>query len=69
MKGFLEIVEKELNVLRKEQTRVKELVRKTTEYYQSKQHKAHPLQLFVIIKDFLSMVDQVEMSLIFVLFN
>lgn len=59
MKAFLETAEKELNVLREEQTRVMELVRKTTEYYQAKQHRAHPLQLFVIIKDFLGMVDQV----------
>lgn len=59
MKTFLETAEKELNVLREEQTRVMVLVRKTTEYYQAKEHKAHPLQLFVIIKDFLGMVDQV----------
>ncbi|XP_044492439.1 formin-like protein 4 [Mangifera indica] len=62
MKGFLEAAEKELKVLKEEQARVMQLVRKTTEYYQagaSKNHGAHQLQLFVIIKDFLGMVDHV----------
>lgn len=62
MKGFLEAAEEELKALRQEQIKVMELVKKTTEYYQAgaaKQQRAHPLQLFVIIKDFLGMVDQV----------
>ncbi|KAF3431345.1 hypothetical protein FNV43_RR26076 [Rhamnella rubrinervis] len=61
MKGFLDTAEKELKVVREEQTRVMELVKKTTEYYQAgafKDKGAHPLQLFVIVKDFLAMVDQ-----------
>uniref|UniRef100_A0A2N9GBR1 Formin-like protein n=1 Tax=Fagus sylvatica TaxID=28930 RepID=A0A2N9GBR1_FAGSY len=62
MKGFLEECEAELKVVREEQTRVMELVKRTTRYYQAgacKDKGAHPLQLFVIVKDFLDMVDQV----------
>lgn len=61
MKGFLDATENELKVVREEQAKVMELVKKTTEYYQtgaSKDKGAHPLQLFVIVKDFLAMVDQ-----------
>ncbi|XP_011006899.1 PREDICTED: formin-like protein 4 [Populus euphratica] len=62
MKSFLEAAEEELKGLTKEQTRVMDLVKKTTEYYHagaSKDQEAHALQLFSIIKDFLCMVDQV----------
>ncbi|TXG50346.1 hypothetical protein EZV62_022870 [Acer yangbiense] len=62
MKEFLEKCEEELKLVREEQTRVMELVKRTTEYYQaggSKEKWAHPLQLFVIVKDFLDMVDRV----------
>lgn len=61
MKGFLEECEEELKVVRVEQTRVMELVKRTTEYYQagaSKDKGGQPLQLFLIVKDFLDMVDQ-----------
>ncbi|XP_048427761.1 formin-like protein 4 [Pyrus x bretschneideri] len=66
-KGFLKAAEEELKVVREEQKRVMELVKKTTEYYQagaSRDKGAHPFQLFVIVKDFLGMVDQacVEIS-------
>ncbi|KAK6249422.1 Formin [Theobroma cacao] len=63
MKGFLEDCEEELEVVREEQIRVMELVKRTTEYYQagaSKERGANPLQLFVIVKDFLDMVDGVR---------
>ncbi|KAE8680403.1 Formin-like protein 7 [Hibiscus syriacus] len=63
LKGFLEECEDELKVVREEQTRVMELVKKTTDYYQagaSKARGASPLQLFVIVKDFLDMVDRVR---------
>ncbi|KAK8513142.1 hypothetical protein V6N13_032392 [Hibiscus sabdariffa] len=63
MKGFLEECEDELKVVREEQIRVMELVKKTTDYYQagaSKARGANPLQLFVIVKDFLDMVDRVR---------
>ncbi|KAA8533074.1 hypothetical protein F0562_033393 [Nyssa sinensis] len=62
MKGFLEAAEEELRVVKEEQTKVMALVKRTTEYYQpgaSKDKGANPLQLFVIVKDFLGMVDQV----------
>ena len=61
MKGFLEECEEELKVVRVEQTRVMELVKRTTEYYQagaSKDKGGQPLQFFLIVKDFLDMVDQ-----------
>ncbi|CAL0314031.1 unnamed protein product [Lupinus luteus] len=60
MNHFLENVEEELKSLREEQTRVMELVKRTTNYYQgaSKDSAEHPFYLFVIVKDFLGMVDQ-----------
>ncbi|KAJ8553833.1 hypothetical protein K7X08_024511 [Anisodus acutangulus] len=61
-KGFLEECEEELKVIREEQTRVMELVKRTTEYYQagsSKDKTTQPLQLFAIVRDFLDMVDKV----------
>ncbi|KAL0440808.1 UNVERIFIED_CONTAM: Formin-like protein 8 [Sesamum radiatum] len=62
MKGFLEDCREELNVVREEEKRVMEVVRKTTDYYQAGGSKGgnHPLQLFVIVKDFLNNVDQVR---------
>lgn len=62
MERFLDAAEEEVKVVEKEQTRVMELVKKTTEYYQagsSRDKGAHPFQLFVIVKDFLVTVDQV----------
>ncbi|KAG9129455.1 hypothetical protein Leryth_013053 [Lithospermum erythrorhizon] len=62
MKEFLEECTEELKVVREEQIRVMELVKRTTQYYQagsSKEKSANPLQLFVIVKNFLDMVDQV----------
>ncbi|WCJ21732.1 formin 8 [Euphorbia peplus] len=61
MKGFLESAELEIEIMKEEQIRIMELVRATTEYYQaggSKNQSSQPLGLFVIIKDFLNMVDQ-----------
>ncbi|KAJ8760894.1 hypothetical protein K2173_021932 [Erythroxylum novogranatense] len=66
MKGFLEAAEQELKALKEEQKRVMEIVRKTSDYYQagsSKDQGGNPLQLFVIIRDFLNMVDQVCVEL------
>ncbi|KAJ4972488.1 hypothetical protein NE237_005662 [Protea cynaroides] len=60
MKGFLEAAEEELKVMEEEQTRVMELVKRTTQFYRSgvsKAKAASPLQLFEIVKDFLDMVD------------
>lgn len=62
MKGFLEDCEEELKLVREEQNRTNELVKQTTEYYQavgSKEKWEHLVQLFVIIKEFLGMVDRV----------
>ncbi|XP_073269837.1 formin-like protein 8 [Primulina huaijiensis] len=62
MKKFSEDSEEELNLVRKEERRVIELGKKTTVYYQEgglKNKAMSPLQLFVIVKDFLNMVDQV----------
>ncbi|CAI9785189.1 unnamed protein product [Fraxinus pennsylvanica] len=59
---FIEGAEEEIEAVKKEQTRVMELVKKTTDYYQSGSSNdkgRNPLQLFVIVRDFLGMVDQV----------
>ncbi|KAL2349351.1 hypothetical protein Fmac_003351 [Flemingia macrophylla] len=61
MNHFLENAEEELRLVREEQTRVMQLVNRTIEYYQggaSKDSAQQPLYLFVIVKDFLGMVDQ-----------
>ncbi|KAL2468724.1 Formin-like protein 8 [Forsythia ovata] len=62
MKIFVEGAEEEIKAVKEEQTRVMELVKKTTDYYQtgsSKDKGTNPIQLFVIVRDFLGMVDQV----------
>lgn len=62
MNYFLENAEKEVKLVREEQTRVMQLVKRTTDYYQGGASKdsagEQPLYLFVIVKDFLGMVDQ-----------
>lgn len=61
MNHFLENAEKELKLVREEQTRIMQLVKRTTDYYQggaSKDSAEQPIYLFVIVKDFLGMVDQ-----------
>lgn len=61
LRGFVKAAEQELKALRGEQERVLELVQKTTEYYHAgatKERNAHPLQLFIVVRDFLGMVDQ-----------
>ncbi|GMI67694.1 formin 8, FORMIN HOMOLOGUE 8 [Hibiscus trionum] len=57
MKGFIADAEHELKVLREEQERVMDIVRRTTEYFQAGASK-DPFQVFVIVKDFLGMVHQ-----------
>lgn len=63
MKQFVEESNEELKVVREEQRRVMELVKRTTKYYQAGSLKdkemQSPLQLFIIVKDFLDMVDSV----------
>lgn len=63
MRGFLERCEKELSAVREEERRVVELVRKTTVYYQTAVKGGNPLQLFVIVKEFLNNVDRVRAEL------
>ncbi|CAK8566817.1 unnamed protein product [Lathyrus sativus] len=61
MKGFLELCEEELKVVKEEQTRIMEVVKKTNDYYlagASRDNKPNPFHLFVIVKDFVDMVGQ-----------
>ncbi|KAK8471973.1 hypothetical protein PHAVU_002G077100 [Phaseolus vulgaris] len=60
MNRFLENAEEELRLVREEQTRVMKIVKKTTDYYQggASNDSVDNLYLFVIVKDFLGMVDQ-----------
>ncbi|KAL5208160.1 hypothetical protein ABZP36_032595 [Zizania latifolia] len=61
LRGFVKTAEQELKELRGDQEKVLELVQRTTEYYHAgatKDRNAHPLQLFIIVRDFLGMVDQ-----------
>ncbi|KAL6547207.1 hypothetical protein OROMI_022928 [Orobanche minor] len=63
MNGFLGTAEFEIKVVKEEEMRVMELVKKTKDYYQagSLRDKAtnNTLLLFVIVRDFLEMVDKV----------
>ncbi|KAI3429977.1 RING-type domain-containing protein [Psidium guajava] len=66
MKEFLEECDQELKVVREEQARVLELLQRTTDYYQVGAYKdkaTQPLQLFLLVNDFLEMVDRVKMDI------
>ncbi|KAF7806128.1 Formin-like protein 8 [Senna tora] len=68
MKGFLEECEEELKIVKEEQIRIMELVKKTNEYYlaggsKDNMSNSNPFQLFVIVKDFVDMVDQACLEL------
>ncbi|XP_022727283.1 formin-like protein 4 [Durio zibethinus] len=58
MEGFIDDAEEELKVIREGQKRVMDLVKRTTEYYETGA-SMDPFQIFVIVRDFLSMVDLV----------
>ncbi|PSS28667.1 Formin-like protein [Actinidia chinensis var. chinensis] len=61
MKSFLGVAEEEVKVVKEEEMKAMELVKRTTDYYQSgnsKEKEKNPLQLFVIVNDFLGMVDK-----------
>lgn len=61
MDHFLQSAEEELKLVRDEQTRVMQLIKRTAEYFEggaSKDTAEHNLQLFVLVNDFLGMVDQ-----------
>uniref|UniRef100_A0A1J3IJ28 Formin-like protein n=1 Tax=Noccaea caerulescens TaxID=107243 RepID=A0A1J3IJ28_NOCCA len=64
MGEFLDSVEEEVKLAREEEKKVMELVKRTTEYYQAGATTTsvkgkNPLHLFVIVRDFLGMVDKV----------
>ncbi|KAK7265731.1 hypothetical protein RJT34_33354 [Clitoria ternatea] len=66
MKGLVEECEEELKVVREEQTRIMQLVKKTNEYYLtggSKDNMSNPFQLYVLVKEFVDMVDEVCIEL------
>ncbi|KAF8037199.1 hypothetical protein BT93_B0185 [Corymbia citriodora subsp. variegata] len=66
MKEFLEECDQELKVVREEQARVLGLLKRTTDYYQVGAYKekgTQPLQLFLLVKDFLEMVDRVKLDI------
>ncbi|XWS63605.1 hypothetical protein CRYUN_Cryun06bG0114700 [Craigia yunnanensis] len=58
MKGFIDDAEEELKVIREGKKRVMDLVKRTTEYYQAGASK-DSFQIFVIVRDFLGMVNQI----------
>lgn len=59
LRSFFESAEEELRVITEEQLRIMDLVKKTTNYYQAggALKERNLFQLFVIIRDFLGMVD------------
>ncbi|KAL1189868.1 Formin-like protein 8 [Cardamine amara subsp. amara] len=62
MMTFLDSVQEEVKMAKEEEMKVMELVKRTTDYYQAgaiTKGKNHPLHLFVIVRDFLAMVDKV----------
>ncbi|CAF2045761.1 formin-like protein 4 [Brassica napus] len=61
MVEFLDAAEEEVKVAREEEKKVMELVKRTTEYYQAggPAKGKNLLHLFVIVRDFLAMVDKV----------
>ncbi|CAN8235847.1 unnamed protein product [Cochlearia groenlandica] len=61
MMMFLDTIEEEVKTEREEERKVMELVKRTTDYYQAGVvvKGKNPLHLFVIVRDFLGMVDKV----------
>ncbi|KAG2303752.1 hypothetical protein Bca4012_062497 [Brassica carinata] len=61
MVEFLDAAEEEMKVAKEEEKKVMEFVKRTTEYYQAggPAKGKNPLHLFVIVRDFLAMVDKV----------
>ncbi|CAN0914175.1 Formin-like protein 11 [Linum grandiflorum] len=61
MKGFLHRAEAELKEVEEEEDRVMSMVREVTEYFHGNVGKdeANPLRIFVIVRDFLGMLDHV----------
>lgn len=66
MKEFLDECDRELKVVSEEQARVLELLKRTTDYYQVGVYEdkgTQPLQLFLLVKVFLEMVDRVKVDI------
>lgn len=61
LKSFLSYAEKHLKRLEEDEQRVLKLVKEITEYFHGNMSKddANPLRIFVIVKDFLAMLDLV----------
>ncbi|KAM7276276.1 hypothetical protein ACFE04_018142 [Oxalis oulophora] len=64
MREFLEECEAELNIVEEEQKRVMQIVNRTRKYYQAGDNEDTPLELFVIVKDFLHMVDRAQVEIL-----
>ncbi|KAK9086438.1 hypothetical protein Syun_028832 [Stephania yunnanensis] len=60
MKSFLKYAEKNINELKKDEDRILLQVKEITEYFHGDVSKdeANPLRIFVIVRDFLGMLDQ-----------
>lgn len=61
MKGFLNYVKKAMEEVRRDEERVRSCVREITEYFHGNVSKeeTNPLRIFVIVRDFLGMLDNV----------